>query len=619
VNLGASFPLARCSCSREPSDTTCALVDSVNTLVVAGDPLFLNLSIVSESRGTTVDENSTCGTRLQSCRCRPACGQEQATIALFLQIHRGVSDLFFLMVRQVGIVGLLSVAWLHASISWAEQAKFSRRPNLLVILADDLGYGDIQCFHEESKIPTPHLNRLASEGIRFLDAHSPSTVCTPTRYSLLTGRMAFRTGYRGVFTGVGGPCLIEDGRLTLSGMLQQSGYRTAMSGKWHVGMTFYDSMGIPIHRGGLEAVQRVDYTRRSPDGPVHRGFDQFFGTVCCPTTDWLYAYVVDDHIPVPPTKVLDRALLPTHPWSFDNRPGMVASDFDLEEVDLVFLEKSQQFLREHAASNSDQPFFLFHSMQAVHLPSFPSPSFQGKTGLGPHADFIFEMDHVVGELMSTLRETGLDENTLVIFTSDNGPEVGTVVEMRGRYDHDGAHPWRGMKRDNWEGGHRVPTIAWWPSVVEPGSQTHETICLTDIFATVAELLGVSLPNESAEDSFSFYRILTGESGEAVRPYTLHQTISLALAIRKGKWKYLNHQGSGGNSYARGQLVPYALPDRSPSAPGQLYDLEADPGEKHNLYEVFPEVAKQLKQLLDVSIARGRSAPVRNDVRTTSGD
>ena len=485
----------------------------------------------------------------------------------------------------------------------------SGQPNVLVILADDLGYGDVQCFHNASQIPTPSLNQLAAEGMKFLDAHSPSTVCTPTRYSLLTGRMAFRTGYRGVFTGVGGPCLIEDDRLTLAGMLKQRGYRTAMSGKWHVGMTFYDSSGDPIHRGGLEAVQRVDYSRPSNDGPVNRGFDRFFGTVCCPTTDWLYAYVQNDRIPVPPRHLLDRSRLPTHPWSFDNRRGMVAPDFDLEEVDLVFLEKSQAFLREHAAKHSDQPFFLFHSMQAVHLPSFPSPKFQGKTNFGPHADFIFEMDHVVGELMKTLRETELDQNTLVVFTSDNGPEVGTVIEMRERHSHDGAHPWRGMKRDNWEGGHRVPTIAWWPSVIEPGSDTDQTICLTDLFATIAEVIDFEMPDDVAEDSFSFYPTLQGKPQASVRPYTLHQTISLALAIRQGKWKYLSHQGSGGNSYSRGRLTKYALAELSPSAPGQLYDLESDPGETMNLYEKHPAVAQRLKQLLDVSIARGRSRPI----------
>ncbi len=192
---------------------------------------------------------------------------------------------------------LAIVSWFNAPL----HAETSDRPNIVVILADDLGYGDVRCFNPRSKIPTPHLDQLAAEGMRLTDAHSPSTVCTPTRYSLLTGRMAFRTGYRGVFTGVGGPDLIEATRLTLPGMLKQQGYRTAMFGKWHVGMTFFDAEGKAIHQGGLEAVERVDYSRPVPDGPIHRGFDQFFGTVCCPTTDWLYAYMEGDRIPNPPT------------------------------------------------------------------------------------------------------------------------------------------------------------------------------------------------------------------------------------------------------------------------------------------------------------------------------
>ncbi|MBG70750.1 MAG: arylsulfatase, partial [Roseibacillus sp.] len=221
------------------------------------------------------------------------------------------------------------------------------KPNILFILADDLGYGDVGCYNPESKVPTPHLDQLAREGLLFTDAHSPSTVCTPTRYSVMTGRMAFRLNYRGVFTGVGGPCLIEKDRLTLPAMLQQQGYTTALFGKWHIGMTFFDEKGEAINKNGLEAVRRVDYSRPVPDGPIHRGFDHFFGTVSCPTTDWLYAYMENDRIPVPPTQLVDKSKLPKHAWSFDCRPGLVAPDFDLEEVDMVFLEKSLQFLDTH--------------------------------------------------------------------------------------------------------------------------------------------------------------------------------------------------------------------------------------------------------------------------------
>lgn len=486
----------------------------------------------------------------------------------------------------------------------------AERPNILLILADDLGYGDVGCYNGESKVPTPHLDQLAKEGMRFTDAHSPSTVCTPTRYSLLTGRMAFRLNYRGVFTGAGGPCLIPKERLTLPAMLKQAGYETAMFGKWHIGLTFRNKSGNPIHRDGLAPVREIDFSRPIEGGPLDRGFDHFYGTACCPTTDWLYAFIDGNRIPVPPVKQVDKSTLPKHPWSFDCRPGMIAPNYDLEEVDQVFLEKSLRFLDEQAAEKGDRPFFLFHSFQAVHLPSFPSREFQGKTEAGPHGDFIFQCDHIIGAFMQKLDELGFKESTLVIFTSDNGPEVGTVVNMRERHQHDGARPWRGMKRDNWEGGHRVPMIVRWPGKIAADSVSDQTMCLTDIMATCAAITGSTIPNEAAEDSFDLSPAFLGKATKPIRPYTLHQTNRLSLAIRKGKWKYLDHQGSGGNSYQKLNLKPYALPENNPEAPGQLYDLGKDPGETTNLHRKHPEIVKELKGLLEETKSSGRSAPSR---------
>ena len=489
----------------------------------------------------------------------------------------------------------------------------TERPNILFILADDLGYGDVGCYNPESKVPTPHLDRLAKEGIRFTDAHSPSTVCTPTRYSILAGRMAFRLNYRGVFTGVGGPCLINPGRLTVASLLKQQGYATAMFGKWHVGLTAFDKEGKPIHQNGLPAVRRIDYSRALKGGPLDHGFDHFFGTASCPTTDWLYAFIDGNKIPVPPTQIVDRTPLPKHPYSRDNRPGMIAPGFDLEEVDMVFLDKSLKFLDQHAKESPDKPFFLFHSMQAVHLPSFAGAAFKGKTQAGPHGDFIFEMDHVVGELMKALKKHGMTENTLVVFSSDNGPEVPTSIAMRRDHKHNGARPWRGIKRDQWEGGHRVPFIARWPGRIKPGSTSSQTICLTDLMATAAAITGAKLPNNVAEDSYNILPALLG-GNKSIREYTLHQTMSLALAIRKGNWKYLDHKGSGGNNYGReGRwgMKQYALPEKAPKAPGQLYDLENDPGETNNLYFKHPKIVKELKGQLEESKKTGRSAPKRN--------
>lgn len=248
-------------------------------------------------------------------------------------------------------------------------------------------------------------------------------------------------------------------------------------------------------------------------------------------------------------------------------------------------------------------------LNAAHLPSFASKRFQGSTQAGPHGDFIHELDSIVGELMKTLEDLGLAENTMVMFSSDNGPEVGAVLRMRADHGHDGARPWRGVKRDQWEGGHRVPFLVRWPGKIAAGSTSGQTVCLTDIMATCAAVSAAKLPDNAAGDSFDLLPVMLGkEKTGPIRPYTLHQTIGRALAIRRGPWKFLDHRGSGGNNYDKGELKRFALPETAPDAPGQLYNLETDPGEKVNLILQNPEIAKELKALLDQSKASGRSRP-----------
>jgi arylsulfatase A len=522
-------------------------------------------------------------------------------------------------VSQQILISKISISRLAASLLcclplWfgSTLASASDTPNIVLILADDLGYGDVSCYNDQAKVPTPHIDRLADDGIRLTDAHSPCTVCTPTRYGLLTGQMPFRIPRGGmVFTGVGGPSLIETGRMTLATMLRERGYSTACVGKWHVGMTFFDESGNAVKDTGAESIGQVDFSRRIVGGPIDHGFDHFFGTACCPTTDWLYAFIEQDRVPNPPTKRIDKSRLPRHPYANDCRPGWIADDFPMEEVDLVFLEKSRQFIEQHVRETPDKPFFLFHSTQAVHLPSFPAPIYQGKTSAGPHGDFIHQLDDVVGQLMQSLDDHGLADNTLVIFTSDNGPETTSVIHMRQDFNHDGARPWRGVKRDNWEGGHRVPMIVRWPGRIAAGTDVTQPTCLTDIVATIAAALNVELPDDAAEDSFNMLPAWLGESSEAIRPYLLHQAFSGAktLAIRRGPWKYIDHPGSGGNRYENNEgLKPYILPEVQPDARGQLYNLEDDPGETTNLYIQQPEIVAELRALLESSKANGRSRP-----------
>jgi arylsulfatase A-like enzyme len=484
------------------------------------------------------------------------------------------------------------------------------QPNIVLILADDLGYGDVSCYNSESKIRTPNIDQLAREGRLFTDAHSPCTVCTPTRYGLMTGQMPFRVPRGGtVFTGVGGPSLIAPDRLTLPKLLRDRGYATACVGKWHIGLTFFDQQGQPVRGNGVEAISQVDFGRRIEGGPIDHGFESFFGTACCPTTDWLYAYIENDRVPVPPTKMLDKSALPKHAYANDCRAGWIAPDFAMEEVDLLFLEKSREFLEKHCRESPDKPFFLFHSTQAVHLPSFAAKQFQGKSSAGPHGDFILELDHVVGELMGTLNRLGVADNTLVIFTSDNGPEVASVVHMRADYQHDGARPWRGIKRDHWEGGHRVPFVVRWPGKVTANSRSSQLVSLTDVMATLAAVVGTDLPEQSAEDSFNMLPDWLENQPNSIRPYLLTQAFSgeRTLAIRRGEWKYIDHAGSGGNRYENdGNLQPFLVKEDAPNAPGQLYDLATDPGERHNLYEKQPAIVALLKGLLEQSKATGRS-------------
>jgi arylsulfatase A-like enzyme len=289
---------------------------------------------------------------------------------------------------------------------------------------------------------------------------------------------------------------------------------------------------------------------------------------------------------------------------------MIAPDFDLETVDLVFLDKSKAFIRDTVQNDPQQPFFLFHSMQAVHLPSFPADAFKGKTEAGPHGDFIHESDWIVGELLQAIEEAGVADNTLVIFTSDNGPETTAVHHMRTDHKHDGARPWRGMKRDNWEAGHRVPFIVTWPNEIKAGRVSDKLICQTDILATVAEIVGRTLADDAGEDSFSaLNELINANNDSPIRPHIVHQGFAgdKKLAIRKGKWKYLNHKGSGGNNYEKNRVLKrYALEESDPNAPAQLYDLHNDPGETKNLYAEYPEVVSRMSQLLKEVKQSGRS-------------
>ncbi|MCP4890340.1 MAG: sulfatase-like hydrolase/transferase [Planctomycetaceae bacterium] len=488
-------------------------------------------------------------------------------------------------------------------------------PNIIIIYADDLGYGDLSCYDADCAYKTPRLDRMAAEGIRFTDAHSPSTICSPSRYGLYSGQQIYRStgGGGGAFEGPSGPSYLKPGTLTIGQMLQEKGYRTGVFGKWHVGLTWRDKNGERL-RGGFKNSLLIDYQKSTPlpDGPNARGFDESFVTPNCPTTDPLYVYIENGMVPVPADHRHQRSNLPNPggKWRWDNDEGWVAPGYKFVEADLLFFEKTRSFIEQHREKNPDQPFFAVLSTQIAHAPVLPAAEFNGATKAGPRGDFVWELDVIVGRVLDLVAELGIDQETLILFNADNGPETVHVDWMRQDHNHDAAGGWRGMKRDAWEGGHRVPFIARWPGRIPARQVSDQMTNTTDIFATLASVVGYRLPDDAATDSFDMLPAMLGtqDPKTSIRPHLLTQSFRGEFQLRQGDWKYCDHPGSGGNNYSRGPLLKYAIADHAPDAPGQLYDLERDPGETTNLFDEQEAKRIEMKTLLERLKTSGRSAP-----------
>jgi arylsulfatase A-like enzyme len=488
-------------------------------------------------------------------------------------------------------------------------------PNIIIIYADDLGYGDLSCYDADCAYKTPRLDRMAAEGIRFTDAHSPSTICSPSRYGLYSGQQIYRStgGGGGAFEGPSGPSYLKPGTLTIGEMLQEKGYRTGVFGKWHVGLTWRDKNGERL-RGGFKNSLLIDYEKSTPlpDGPNARGFDESFVTPNCPTTDPLYVYIENGMVPVPADHRHQRSNLPNPggKWRWDNDEGWVAPGYKFVEADLLFFEKTRSFIEQHREKNPDQPFFAVLSTQIAHAPVLPAAEFNGATKAGPRGDFVWELDVIVGRVLDLVAEVGIDQETLILFNADNGPETVHVDWMRQDHNHDAAGGWRGMKRDAWEGGHRVPFIARWPGRIPARQVSDQMTNTTDIFATLASVVGYRLPDDAATDSFDMLPAMLGtqDPKTSIRPHLLTQSFRGEFQLRQGDWKYCDHPGSGGNNYSRGPLLKYAIADHAPDAPGQLYDLERDPGETTNLFDEQEAKRIEMKTLLERLKTSGRSAP-----------
>jgi arylsulfatase A-like enzyme len=482
----------------------------------------------------------------------------------------------------------------------AEASAQARTPNIVVVLADDLGYGDVGAFNSRGRIPTPYLDRLAREGMRFTDAHTPSAVCTPTRYGLLTGRYPWRTRLtRGVLWG-NGDALIEPGRATLASMLQRRGYHTAGVGKWHLGLRWAAKPGSTPNRttNSQEApVDWIDYGQPIADAPTHHGFDEYFGLPA--SLDMRdYVYIERNRVVEPPIGSIVGAPITVPAY---HRAGRAGPTFRPERVLADFTSRAVRYVHERARAK--KPFFLYFALTSPHTPVLPTERFAGRTGLGPYADFVAETDAAVGEVLQALEETGAARHTMVIFASDNGPAplANMIEDLRGK-GHDSAGGWRGAKQDLYEGGHRVPFIVRWPGVVTPGSSSDAVIGLIDIFATIAAAVGEPLSPDEAEDSVSFLTVLRNPAATFDRGAALvMQSGPGFFAVREGKWKLCLAPGSGGLSAPRP-----GSPDENTLPPVQLFDLQADPGETRNLQAEHPDIVKRLRDRLEADRAAGRS-------------
>ena len=505
----------------------------------------------------------------------------------------------FLKALGAGAAAMALPRWIAATESSALNAPAGRKPNIVYILADDMGYGDLACQNPKSKIPTPNLDRLAAQGVRFTDAHAPTAVCTPTRYAILTGRYCWRSRLKKGVLGPWGETLIEAGRLTVAALLRQHGYASACIGKWHLGWTWPTKDG-GRPRSGPDRLSNVDFAKPIADGPTTRGFDYYFGTDVPNYPP--YCFVEND-------RTVGIPSAPSTPVF--NLPGPMLPEWKWVDIMPELTRRAVKYI-EDAAKSPDKPFFLYFPLTAPHFPIVPTPEFQGKSGAGLYGDFVAQVDWTVGQVLEALERTGMAAGTLVVFTSDNGPEVAREVgvgayERIQKYGHASMGDLRGVKRDAWEGGHRVPFMARWPGRIKPGTTSGETVCHADLMATLAALLGIRLPDDAAEDSYNILPALLGEKLEKpIREATVHHSCNGKFAIRQGDWVFID--APTGDDNKEPDWLKKERGYEPHNLPGELYDLSKDPSERRNLYAEHPEIVQRLRALLEKYKAEGRSAP-----------
>lgn len=494
----------------------------------------------------------------------------------------------------VSVAGALCLLLAFRSAPNASKGAKAKTPNIIVILADDMGYGDIRSFNPESQVPTPNLDKLSSSGMKFTDAHSGSAVCSPTRYGLITGRYAYRSSLKKGVLGGYSPPLIESERFTIADLLKKAGYNTGAIGKWHLGLgyakTIANGSATPIDTAnGWPIGEGIDLEKPLLQSPNDLGFD--------------YSYIIPSSLDIPPYiyyengKPSEKGIVDLEgknaPRGVFWRKGKASPNFKIENTLDHFSGKARQFLV--SSAKKKKPFFLYLPLTSPHTPWVPSAEFKNKSKAGIYGDFVAHTDAVVGQVMHTLDSLGLTESTLVLFTSDNGADW-KPGDKKLFPAHQANYIFRGQKSDIWEGGHHVPFIASWPNSVKPNQVSSQTICLTDLVATFAAITGQKLPANTGQDSFDFSSILTSApTAPASRKSTIHHSIQGMFAIRSGNWKFVDGQGSGG--WSKDESATAGLKT-------QLYDLSKDPAESKNVVEQHPEIAKKLKAELEAQNVSG---------------
>ncbi len=497
----------------------------------------------------------------------------------------GSEEASFLLLKSLLMTALLVLT------SGAQAAE--TKPDIILILADDMGYGDLAIQNPESKIPTTNLDQLAREGMRFTDAHSPSAVCTPTRYSILTGRYAWRSRLKSGVLWEWAKPLIEAGRPTLASLLKNTGYETALIGKWHLGWNWPTAENPPVKEG--DTGETVDFSLPISGGPLSAGFDYYFGDDVPNFPP--YAFIENNRVTTVPTVL--------KPESMFGRKGVMVPGWEFSAVMPELKNRAIDYIESRGRQTGRRPYFLFISLTAPHTPVAPDSEYLHSSRAGPYGDFVYQVDDTVGDILHALEKSGQADNTLVIFSSDNGSPGRDGTNMSGetgsvrRFGHDPSRPWRGIKGDAWEGGHRVPMLIRWPALHGQPGIYHKPVMLGDLMATVAEILNIPLPDNAGEDSLSLLPALSGARARNTREAIILHSYEGLFAIRRGKWKLI--QGYGGGGISGKKEKPWFWEPE-----WQLYDLTADPQEKSNVYSDHPDVVRELSELLERYRKSGRS-------------